>query len=70
MVSRQRLVLFGCMVAAAVILLPFGASAADPDRWAKDKKDNYDLTGRDVSATFMKFMKCNAGKLPYKSLCL
>jgi hypothetical protein len=66
--KKQNLVACGLILAAAVILiLPLAASAADPGRLAKNKKENYDLTGSDISSTFMKFMKCNAGKLPHKS---
>ena len=46
--------------------LPFICPAAEPDRFPKDKKGVYDLTCKDISASFQKFMQCTAGKISRK----
>ena len=58
-----------CALAAAIIVIfPFMCPAAEPDKFPKDTKGVYDLTCRDISATFQKFMQCNAGKIP-RAIC-
>jgi len=55
-----------CCAAAAVIILSLTlvCPAAEPDKFPRDKKGVYDLTCRDISSSFQKFMQCNAGKIP------
>ena len=55
--------IFVMIFAAAMLALPNSALTSEIGRQGKDKKDNYDLTGFDISSSFRKFMKCNAGKL-------
>jgi hypothetical protein len=58
-----------CVFAAAlVIALPFMCAAAAPDPLPTDTKGVYDLTCRDISASFQLFMKCNSGKIS-RTIC-
>jgi len=58
-----------CALAAAIIVaFPFMCTAAEPDKFPKDTKSVYDLTSKDISASFQKFMQCNSGKIP-RAIC-
>ena len=58
-----------CAFAATIIgIFPLMCPAAEPDRFPKDTKGVYDLTCKDISATFQTFMQCNSGKIP-RSVC-
>ena len=58
-----------CALAAAIfVIFPLICPAAEPDKFPRDKKGVYDLTCRDISASFQKFMQCTAGKIP-RSIC-
>ncbi|MCX5903384.1 MAG: hypothetical protein NTV89_07910 [Proteobacteria bacterium] len=56
-----------CALAIAILVIfPIICPAASPDRFPKDTKGVYDLTCKDISASFQKFMQCNSGKISRK----
>lgn len=67
---KKRVSVFtGCAVFAALMFgVTLQCAAAEPDKFPKDKKGVYDLTCKDISATFQTFMQCNSGKIP-RSVC-
>jgi hypothetical protein len=56
------------LTAAILVIFPLISLAAEPDKFPKDTKGVYDLTCRDISSSFQKFMQCNSGKIS-RSIC-